>query len=332
MIRSNQNVLVTTRFFDEDATAYLRAQGYGVVTAGLAPGASDSDLPTEEVLRLLDGVQGWIVGTASVTRALLEARPDLRVVSRRGVGYERIDIVAAKALGRVVTIAAGGNQDSVADHAVGLMLGVGKQLNAMAERMRKGDWTAGTTLELYGKTVGIIGLGRIGRVLARRLSGFDAKVLAYDIAPDKAYAAQHSIQLVDLPTLLAQSDYVSVHVPFGPDTQDLIGAPELAAMRPGAVLINTARGGVVNEPAVLKALQSGRLAGFGADVFLAEHRPEARPVMDALLALPNVMGTPHAAAATQGGLRRANMIAAENVAAVLSGGDPRQDCIVADGR
>ncbi len=120
-------------------------------------------------------------------------------------------------------------------------------------------------------------------------------------APDAAYAAQHGITLVDLPTLLAQSDYVSVHVPFVPETQDLIGAPELAMMRPGAVLINTARGGVVNEAAVLAALQSGRLGGFGSDVFMAEHRPEARPVMDALLALPNVMGTPHAAAATQGG-------------------------------
>jgi D-3-phosphoglycerate dehydrogenase len=333
MIRSNQNVLVTTRFFDEDAAAFLRSHGYGVVTPDLPPGASDSDLPPEEVLRLLDGVQGWIVGTASVTRALLTARPDVRIISRRGVGFERIDVTAAQELGRVVTIAAGGNQDSVADHAVGLMLGVGKQLNAMAERMRKGgDWSVGTTLELYGKTVGIIGLGRIGRVLARRLSGFDVTVLAYDIAPDTAYAAQHGVRLVDLPTLLALSDYVSVHVPFGPDTQNLIGAAELAAMRPGGVLINTARGGVVDEAAVLAALQSGHLAGFGADVFLAEHRPEARPVMEALLALPNVMGTPHAAAATQGGLRRANMIAAENVVAVLGGGDPRPDCIIADGR
>ncbi len=333
MSQSNQSVLVTARHFDEDAAAFLRAQGYGVIDPGLPPGASDSSLPPDEVLRLLDGVQGWIVGTASVTHALLTARPDLRVLSRRGVGYERIDTAAAQELGRVVTIAAGGNQDSVADHAVGLMLGVGKQLGAMSEQIRKGgDWSVGTTLELYGKTVGIIGLGRIGRVLARRLSGFDTTVLAYDIAPDAAYAAQHGIRLVDLPTLLTQSDYISVHVPFGPDTQDLIGAAEIAAMRPGAVLINTARGGVVNEPAVLAALQSRHLAGYGADVFLAEHRPEARPAMEALLALPNVMATPHAAAATQGGLRRANMIAAENVAAVLSGGTPRPYCIIVDGR
>ncbi len=332
MNTSNQTILVTTRFFDEDATAFLHAQGYDVVSPALPPGASDGDIPSEELLRLLTGVRGWIVGTATVSRALMEARPDLRIVSRRGVGFDRIDVAAAQALGRVVTIAAGGNQDSVADHAVGLMIGVGKQLNAMAERMRKGDWTVGTTLELYGKTVGIIGLGRIGRVLARRLSGFDVTVLATDIAPDAAYAAQHGIRLVDLPTLLAQSDYVSVHVPFGPDTLDLIGAPEIAAMRKGAILINTARGGVVNEAAVLAALQSGQLAGFGADVFLAEHRPEARPAMEALLALPNVMGTPHAAAATQGGLRRANMIAAENVVAVLNGGKPRPDCIIADGR
>ena len=249
----------------------------------------------------------------------MAAHPRVQVIARRGVGYEQIDVPAAAALGRVVTIAAGGNGPSVADHTIGMILAVSKQLVLLTEQMRRGDWTYRTGFELHEKTVGIIGLGRIGRLVSDR-------------PPDQEFAAAHGVTLTDLPTLLRDSDVVTIHAPLTPLTRNLIDAAGLAAMKPGAILINTARGGIVDESALAASLLAGHLAGAGLDVFWAEKDSEHNEAALCLVRLPNVVATPHTAAATHEGLARTNLIAARTVVAILEGSPPPPDCIVVDGR
>jgi D-3-phosphoglycerate dehydrogenase len=307
MSANSRTVLVTARSFDPAARAYLEQQGCRVI----APDLNGADPAPESLRGLLQGVDGWIVGGTDVSRELMQSCPQLRAIARRGVGYEQIDIAAAGELGRVVTIAAGGNGPSVADHAIGLMLAVAKQLSEFTRRMRQGDWSYGVGVELYGKTVGIIGLGRVGRGVARRLAGFDVRVLATDIVVDHAYAEANRITMLDLPDLLRQSDFVTLHAPLDAVTRGMMNAATFAQMKAGAILVNTARGGLVNEADLLAALQSGQIGGAGLDVYEAEKDPAHHATAAALVALPNVVATPHTAAATVEGLARTNLITAQ---------------------
>ena len=325
-------VVVTQRFFDQATVDYLEGAGCEVVQAELPPGQADGNLSHDELVSILQGAAGWIVGHARVTHALLAALPDLRVVSRRGVGYERVDLDAARELGKVVCIAAGGNDASVADHTIALMLAVGHRFRETQNNMVGGNWSILMGSDLYRKTVGIVGLGRIGRSLVQRLSGFEARVLVVETHRDGEYARQTGIEYVALDTLLRESDYVSLHAPLTSDTRFLMNAGTIARMKPGAFLVNAARGGLVDDRALLDALVSGHLGGAGLDTFVSESDPDYKPVSDALLALPNVVATPHAAASTREGLDRTNMVAARCVVAVLGGGDPAPACVVADGR
>jgi D-3-phosphoglycerate dehydrogenase len=325
-------VVVSQRFFDQATIDYLEESGCEVVFADLPPGKADGDLTEPQLLELLAGADGWIVGHARVTRSLLEALPDLRIISRRGVGYERVDLEAARDLGRVVAIGAGGNDASVADHTLGMMLALAKRFRESQANMEAGKWGILTGSDLFEKTVGVIGLGRIGKSLVKRLSGFDARVLVVTARPDPDYAAATGVEYVDLGTLLRESDYVSIHAPLTPETRYLIDADALAKMKPGAFLINTGRGGLVQDADLLEALRSEHLGGAGLDVFVSEGDPEFASVTEALLALPNVVATPHAGASSREGLNRTNRIAAESVVAVLEGRDPAPGCIVADGR
>lgn len=329
---SSRRVVVTQRFFDDAATAFLERAGCQVVVADLPPGQADGGLSHDELVATLAGAQGWIVGHARVTRELLSALPDLAVISRRGVGYERVDLEAARDLGRVVTIAAGGNDASVADQAIGMMIAAGRRFREAQAKMIDGGWSILMGTDLYRKTVGVIGLGRIGRSVVKRLSGFEAEVLVATSRPDPDYAAQTGVRFVDLPTLLRVSDYVTIHAPLTPATRHLINAESLQTMRPGAIVINTARGGLVSDAALLEALKSGRIRGAGLDVFESESDPALQPVTDELIALPNVIAAPHAGASTREGLDRTNMIAARCVVQVFDGRDPPAECIVADGR
>jgi len=329
---SSRRVVVTQRFFDDATVAYLEAHGCEVAVAELPPGKGDGDFTRAELEALLAGAAGWIVGHARVTRELMAALPDLKIVSRRGVGYERVDLEAARDLGKVVAIAAGGNDASVADHAIALMLAVGRRFRESQANMLAGNWSILMGSDLYRKTVGVVGAGRIGRSVVQRLRGFEAEVLVAGNRRDDAWAAANEVTYTDLSTLLAKSDIVTLHAPLTPETRLLIDADALAAMKPGAILINTARGGLVDDAALLEALKSGRLGGAGLDTFMSESDPALKPVTDALLALPNVVGTPHAAASSREGLDRTNRVAAESVVAVLEGRDPAPGCVVADGR
>ncbi len=331
-IAASRKIVVTQRFFDDRSLAYLRAHGCTVDLAPPPPGKGDGDLDMETLCRLLDGAAGWIVGHARVTRPLLEALPGLRVIARRGVGYDRVDVTAARDLGRVVTIAAGGNDDAVADHTIGLMIAVARRFRESQLAMQAGDWSILNGHDLCERTVGLVGLGRIGKSVVRRLSGFDAKVLVHTRSPDADYAARTGIHYVDLPELLRRSDFVSLHAPLTPATRFLVDAPALATMKKRGFLINTARGGLVDDAALLAALTSGHLGGAGLDVFVSEGDPAYAPVSEALLALPNVVATPHAGASSHEGLARTNLVAARSVVAVLNGETPPPGTVVADGR
>lgn len=300
--------------------------------AELPPGQADGNLTHDELVERLRGAAGWIVGHARVTRELMAALPELKIVSRRGVGYDRVDLAAAKDMGKVVCIAVGGNHESVADHTVALMLAVGHRFRETQANMIGGNWSILLGSDLYRKTVGIIGLGRIGRSVVQRLSGFEAEVLAYSDVHDADYAARSGVRFVALEELLERSDYVTVHAPLTPETRFIIGRDALARMKSSAFLINAARGGLVDDAALLEALREGGIAGAGLDTFLSESDPALKPVTQALIELPNVIATPHSAASSREGLDRTNMVAARCVVAVLDGGDPPPECVVADGR
>ncbi len=326
-------VAATAHLFDETTVRFLEQSGCTVRLADLPPGKNEGDLSPEQLLEVLSGAAGWIVGPqARVTRPLLEALPGLKVVARRGVGYDRVDLAAAKELGRVVAIAPGGNDASVADHAIGLMLAIAKRFGESQANMRAGKWSVLMGSDLFQKTVGIVGLGRIGRGLARRLGGFDARVLVHTPRPDADFARATGIEYVPLDELLRRSDFVSIHAPLTPETRFLIDEKAIARMKRGAVLINTARGGLVHDGDLLQALKTGQLAGAGLDVFVSESDPAFMPVTNALLALPNVVATPHAGASSKEGLERTNMIAAKAIIAILDGLELPPGSIVADGR
>ena len=329
---TRRRVVVTQRFFDDDTAAYLRANDCDVVVADLPAGKADGDVPHGTLVQWLQGASGWIVGHARVTRELLQALPALRIVARRGVGYERVDLEAVRALGRVATIAAGGNDASVADQTIGLMLALGRRFREGQENVAHGAWAIPLGTDLYRKTVGVVGLGRIGRSVVRRLAAFDCRILVHTPRPDVKLATSAGVEYVDLATLLAQSDYLTLHAPLTPATRFLIREATIATMKRTAFVINTARGGLVEDRDLLEALQSGALAGAGLDVFVSEADASYADVTRELASLPNVIALPHAGASTREGLDRTNRIAAQCIVAVLNGENPPAECIVADGR
>ncbi|SDB52404.1 phosphoglycerate dehydrogenase [Pseudomonas sp. NFACC13-1] len=333
MFKPRHTIVVTQRFFDSKSVRFLQSQGCDVVVAPLAQGQADGDLSERQLIDLLHDADGWIVGHAHVTSSLLNALPRLQVIARRGVGYERVDTAAVEAAGKVATIAIGGNDASVADHAVALMLAVCRQLKHCQLGLSANDWTIPLGGDLYRKTVGVVGLGRIGRGVLQRLSGFEIKPLICTPDPGSAHVDGISRNcFVDLETLLEESDFITLHAPLNPHTHGLIDRHALKRMKPSAVLINTARGGLVRDADLLWALREKQLAGAGLDVFESESDPALSIVTEQLIQLPNVIVTPHVGASTVEGLNRTNLIAAQCAVAVLEGRSPPGDCVIADGR
>jgi D-3-phosphoglycerate dehydrogenase / 2-oxoglutarate reductase len=327
-----RRVVVTQRFFDAETMSYLRSNGCEVVVAELPPGQADGEVPLEMLLRWLKGAAGWIVGHARVTRELLTELPELQVISRRGVGYDRVDVAAVRDLGRVATIAAGGNDATVADQTIGLMLALGRRFRECQQAMSEGSWAIPLGTDLYRKTVGIVGLGRIGRSVVKRLTGFESTILVHAPRHDEELVRRSGFEYVDLPEILSRSDYLTLHAPLTPDTRFLIREDRIAQMKPTAFVINTARGGLIEDRDLLAALTGKRLAGAGLDVFVSESDASYNDVTRQLIALPNVIALPHAGASTREGLNRTNMVAAQCVVAVLNGTPVPPECVVADGR
>ena len=327
-----RHVVITQKFFDDDTLAYLQSQNCSVTIAQLPAGKNEGTLTPADIATLLDGAAGWIVGHANITREVLGLLPHLQIVSRRGVGYERIDLQAIKDTGKIAVIGVGGNDTSVADHTVGLMLAVGRRMREMQANMVAGNWAILPSRDLTGKTVGIVGFGRIGRSVAQRLSGFGCRLLVHTDAASRDSALAHQVEYVELDKLTLESDYITVHAPLLPETMFLFNAERISIMNQSAILINAARGGLVEDRDLLAALKAGKLAGAGLDTFVSESDASYKPVTDELITLPNVVATPHAAASSWEALKRTNRIAAESIVAVLDGYTPPPERIVADGR
>jgi D-3-phosphoglycerate dehydrogenase/(S)-sulfolactate dehydrogenase len=232
----------------------------------------------ELLLRHLEGISAVLAGMEPFTPAVL-AESQVRVVARMGVGYDAIDIPAATAEGVVVTITPGTNEISVAEQAFALILGVMRGFPARDREVRSGAWSRKAMPRLQGKMLGLLGLGRIGRAMVPRARGLGLEVQACDPMADQAYVAENGVPLVSMETLLSTSDIVSLHLPATAETEDIINADALGKMKPSSVLINTSRGNLVDEDALVAALRSGHLLAAGLDVFKQEPLPGESPLL-----------------------------------------------------
>jgi D-3-phosphoglycerate dehydrogenase len=271
----------------------------------------------DELLAAIATADAILVRSATkVDAEALAAAPRLKVVARAGVGLDNVDVRAATQSGVMVVNAPTSNIVSAAELAVALMLAAARHVSPAHAALKNGEWKRSryTGVELYEKTVGIVGLGRIGVLVAQRLSAFGMKVIAYDPYVQAGRAAQMGVRLVDLDTLLAESDFMSVHLPKTSETVGLIGVEQLHRVKPSLVLVNAARGGIVDEEALYSALKEGRVAAAGLDVFAQE------PCTDSpLFQLENVVATPHLGASTDEAQEKAGIAVARSVRLALSG-------------
>lgn len=271
-------------------------------------------LTEEELLHALPGHSAVLAGSEPYTRQVIEAAPGLKAIARVGVGYDAVDVAAATDHGIAVAIAPGTNQDAVAEHTFALILGAAKRVVHHHNALKVKGWPRQPTVPLRGRTLGIAGLGRIGKAVALRGEAFGMRLLAYEPYPDVQFVAQHGITLVPFEQLLAESDFVTLHVPYTPESKHLINSKTLALMKPTAFLINTARGGLVKEVDLLEALRAKRIAGAGLDVF--EQEP---PGENPLFELENVTLTAHIAGVDHKSLDDMAASAARTVVALSRG-------------
>lgn len=314
-------ILVTPHVFNRVAGPYrdvLEAAGFEIVYPDPAAPLEDADT----LIGYLEGIDGVLASVEPYTRKVLEAAR-LRAIARVGVGYDAIDVAAATEQHVAVTITPGTNEHSVAEQALALVFAVFRDVAARDEEIRRGVWRRKPVRRLAGNTLGIVGMGRIGKALVPRALGLGLKVVAYDPLPDRAFAEQHGVELMTLDELLSRSDIVSLHMPCTPETTNLINRDTLARMKPGAVLVNTARGGLVDEEALAEALGSGRLFGAGLDVFKIEPLPTDSP----LAALKNVVLAPHMGGLDQDSLDAMGKLAAECLVGLAKGRCP-DGCLV----
>ncbi|MDE2757864.1 MAG: phosphoglycerate dehydrogenase [Acidobacteriota bacterium] len=272
----------------------------------------------EENIRVLQGVSATIAGGEPYSRRVMAALPDLRVISRWGVGVDRVDLEAVTDSNAVVTITPSANHEAVAEHAVALLLAVSRFLAQRNDEIHRGLWERRCSLPLREKALGLVGLGRIGRSVAVRAEAFRMRLLAHEAYPDREFAQRHGIELVDLDTLLARSDYVTLHVPLTEETRGLINRRTLSRMKPGALLVNTSRGGLVVEEDLVDALKSGHLGGAGLDVFVQEPIQGDHP----LLELDNVLVSDHTAGIDTRSVEAMAVEAARNIVELYRGGWP----------
>lgn len=298
----------------EDALALLGSR------SDLVLGFGEDGRPLGSVIA---DVEGMLVRTRPLDAVTLEAAPRLRVVARHGVGLDNIDVAAATRLGIRVLNTPRSNYRSVAEHVFALLFALRRRTIASDRLVRDGRFAERDTellLDIGGSTLGILGLGRIGREVARiGKHGFGAEVIGYDPFLDQTAASPENVDVLesDLSQVLRRSDAVTVHVPRTPDTEGLIGRPEFEVMPRHSVLINTSRGGVVDEGALHEALSMGSIAGAGLDVFDLEPPPVAHP----LLSLGNVVLSPHSAGLTERAMRNIGTAAAQGLLDLLGGAD-----------
>jgi D-3-phosphoglycerate dehydrogenase len=310
-----KKVLVTTLMFarySEAPLQCLRDGGLEIVRTSQAS-AREADV----LACIDDNTIAIIVGLEPITKAVINSAPSLKVIAKHGIGVDNIDLNAAKERGVRVVNAPGTNSEAVADLTIGFMFALARNILDSNAKLRAGEWPRVMGKSVWGATAGIIGMGAIGKAVARRARGLNMTTLAYDPFFDQQFADANQVQKSSLEEVLASADFVTIHIPYSEQTKNLIGKDELAKMKPSAYLLNTSRGGIVDEQALFEALSNNKIAGAAIDVFAKEP-----PVGSPLLSLSNIITTPHMGAYTEESLKLTSEFAAKMVLEVLSGKKP----------
>mgnify|MGYP006275175771 CR=1 FL=1 len=309
-------ILLTTTSFQDTPGGHhktLADTGWDVVTAR-------GPLSEADTLALVGEFDGFICGDDAITRRVLEkARPRLKVLSKYGIGVDKIDVKSCTEFGIPLLFTPGVNHTTVAEHAFLLLLALEKNLLPQVDSTRHGGWKRQTGHELLDKTIGIAGMGRIGKEVATRARAFGMNVVGFDLFWDDAFAAAHGVRrAATLDELFAASDYVSLHTNLTPETRDLVRTESIAKMKPGVIIINCARGEIVNSADMAAALASGRVRGYGTDVLDEEPPRPDHP----LTKLPNCIVTPHVGSRTFESVERQAMAAVTNLIRAMRGEKP----------
>lgn len=273
-------------------------------------------LTEDELIPLLKDCEGYLAGLDSVTKKVLDNCPELKVISRYGVGYDRVDINAASEKGIVVANTPGANSEAVGELSFALILSLARNITYLDRMTKEGQWVRSTGVELKGKTIGILGLGAIGKVVARCAEGFAMNVMAYDPYINLHYCKEHNIISSTKDEIFEKADVISLHLPLMDETKHIINAQSLEKMKDGVIIINASRGGIIDEDAALCALKSGKIGGLGLDAFEIEP-----PVDSPLLSFSNVVATPHTAAHTEEASSKMAEMAVDNLIACLTGAE-----------
>ena len=271
-------------------------------------------LTQEDLIPLLKDCEGYLAGLDFVTEKVIQACPKLKVISRYGAGVDRVDLEAAKKAGILVTNTPGVNAQAVGELAFGLILSLARRIPFLDQQTRGGAWIRSTGVELKGKTLGILGLGAIGKVVAKCGQGFGMKVITYDPFVDVEYCEANGIESVSCDEVIQRSNVISLHLPLNDETQNYINKETIELMQPGTFVVNTSRGGLIHEEEVYEALKAGKLGGLALDAFAIEP-PGASPLFE----LENVVVTPHTGAHTKEAIENMANGAVKNLVDVLSG-------------
>ncbi|HSB79725.1 MAG TPA: phosphoglycerate dehydrogenase [Candidatus Methylomirabilis sp.] len=306
--------LITSYFLKpgDEAEHRLREAGFDIEFQ-----PRNKDRSEDEMIRITQGFDAAIVSVDPFSARVLAALPHLKIISRTGVGYDAIDIAAATARGVAVCTGPGVNRHAVGEYAIALMLQCARHVSENIASVRAGGWERHEGFDLAGKTVGIIGLGTIGKEVAQRLRGFEMRILAYDPVQDSQFAEAHGVTYVSLGELFQQSDLITLHAFLDAASRKLVNAERLALMKPTAYVINTARGGLIDHDALYQALKEKRIAGAALDAFEQEPLGETP-----LRALDNCWLSPHAAGSSRDARARSKHVAVENVLRFFRGERP----------
>lgn len=283
----------------------------------------DHTLTEPELRAALPEADAMLAGSEFLTAELMDIAPRLRAIARTGVGYDAVDVAAATARRIAVIITPGTNQESVAEQCFSLLLGLTRDLVNNDRLIKSGGWSRVLPAPIRGKTLGLVGLGRIGRAVATRALAFGMRVVAFDPLPDPEFDARHGVTRLGFDELITTADVVSLHLPLTAETRGIFDRKLFARMKPGAYLLNTSRGGLINEADLYDALQSGHLAGAGLDVLVQEPPDPSLP----LLTLPNVIVSPHLGGIDTKGMADMADLAAGCIAALWKGQWP-DGCVV----
>lgn len=306
----SEKVLITPRSYGKDMPELfdrLKAAGCALVR-----NASGGILSKDQMKTLAADCTGIIVGVDPLDTEVLSCAPKLRAIAKYGVGVDNIDMEYCGAHGIRVSRTIGANSEAVADYAMALILAVARKVPQIDGKCREKNWGKITSRDVSHATLGLLGMGAIGKLVAKRARGFDMKVIAYDVFWNAEYAQANGIEYKEPDEIFKTADFISLHLPLTEETKNYVGEKELAMMKSDSVLINTARGGLIDEAALLKALQERRIYGAGLDAF--SHEPPEDP---AWLALDNVVLGSHCAASTVGAVGNMGRMATDNLLADL---------------